>query len=112
MYMEAYGNVGSIADSIIKKSLTALTTQDEAEKMMNEKALSKQGVSPNEEGGSEQATVQPQTDDLASQKAMNSLNKKINDLKARNQYLKTLSNTYRKEFIKASTVKLKEGVNK
>ena len=109
MYMEAYGSVGNWADSVIKKSLVALTTKNIAEGVMTENALSKQGVSPSSEGGSVNAT--PNTDqekqiaDLnkelqARDKAQKSLEKKIANWKAKAEYRNSLIKLQQKELWK------------
>ena len=108
MYMESYGSVGNWADSIIKKSLVALTTKNIAEGVMTEKALSEQGSSLSEsEGGSPKATPNAETPTpnandineelMASQKARKSLEKRIANFKAKVQYQKSLAGLYKKE---------------
>lgn len=88
MYMEAYGSVGSYADSIVKRSFEAAFAKD---------TLSKQGVSPEGEGGSEQATPQAETQiaDLnkeitARDKAIKSLNTKLANWRAKAEYRQSL----------------------
>lgn len=98
MYMEAYGQVGSWADSVIKRSLEASITRKIAKEDAKE-VLPKQEV-PRGEGGSTQATPQANTevgtqandvDKLnselqASNKARASLEKRVANWKAKATY--------------------------
>lgn len=95
MYMEAFGSVGNWADSIVKKAVTEGIYRKIAKEDVKE-ALPKQGVSPNSEGGSIQATpqanvVKPQANDInqemmAKDKAIKSMQKKIDTWKAKATY--------------------------
>lgn len=104
MYMEAYGNVGSVADNIIKsvahtaigykmaKEVARETKEDEPTKeaQWSEQANSDVGVS-SQKGGGVGSMADPNTvrdmNAVSRQKAMESLNQKIEDLQARNIYL-------------------------
>lgn len=109
MYMEAYGQVGSWADSVIQKSLTSAITRKIAKEDAKE-VLPKQEVSPSE-GGSDKATpqtTQPQADInklndelTASNKARASLEKKLMNAKARIQYKNDLYKMAVKDVYKA-----------
>lgn len=92
MYMEAYGSVGNWADSIIKNTASAIIT----EKVAKEALSNGQGVvgSPQwtEEGVGAKAdpsTVQAMNE-VSRQKAMNSLNEKIESLESRRIYLEDM----------------------
>ena len=103
MYMESYGSVGNWADSIIKQTASSII----GEKVAKE-ALSKQGGSLSEgEGGSSKATPNAETPTpnandineelMASQKARKSLEKRVENWKAKAQYQKSLAGLYKKE---------------
>lgn len=105
MYMEAYGNIGNFADSIMKKSIEAGITRKIAKEDAKE-VLPKQEVSPSE-GGSTQATpqaIQPQADVdnelMAKDKAINSLNKKVANWRAKAEYRNSLVKMQQKEIEK------------
>ena len=102
MYMEAYGSIGSWADSIMKKSIEAGMTRKIAKEDAKE-VLPKQEVSPSE-GGSVEATpqtTQPQADVnnemMAKDKAINSLNKKVANWRAKAEYRNSLVKMQQKE---------------
>ena len=113
MYMEAYGQVGSWADSVIKKSLEASITRKIAKEDAKE-VLPKQEV-PRAEGGSPMTT--PEGNDnvgteantidnlnkelMASNKAKASLEKKLMNAKARIQYKNDLYKMAVKDVYKA-----------
>lgn len=119
MYMEAYGQVGSWADSVIKRSLEASITRKIAKEDAKE-VLPKQEV-PRGEGGSTQATPQANTEvgtqanDVdrlnselqASNKARTSLEKRVANWKAKAEYRNSLIKLQQKEINK---MKLKEMV--
>lgn len=112
MYMEAYSSVGNWADSIINKAIYGSIGKKIAEETMDEheKALSKQGISPNDSEGGSNAT--PQTEQgvgsqadvnkelLATQKANKSLEKKIANWKAKAEYRNSLIKLQQKELKK------------
>ena len=108
MYMEAYGQVGSWADSVIQKSLTSAITRKIAKEDAKE-VLPKQEVSPSE-GGSDKATpqtTQPQADInklndelTASNKARASLEKKVTSINAKYQYQKDLTKLWKNAHMK------------
>lgn len=103
MYMEAYGNVGSVADNIIKnvahtvigykmaKDVARETREPQQEVQMSpEQANSDVGVSSQNNGGvgsMADPNIARDMNALSRQKAMDSLNQKIEDLQARNIYL-------------------------
>lgn len=114
MYMEAYGNVGSVADNIIKSAAHTLIANkiadEKIEKANQEKAMkqaqkksfegepqidvnntnSDVGVSSQNSGGvgsMADPTIVRDMNAVSRQKAMESLNQKIEDLQARNIYL-------------------------
>jgi len=118
MYMEAYGQVGSWADSVIKKSLEASITRKIAKEDAKE-VLPKQEV-PRSEGGSPMATPQAneqgteanEIDNLnkelmASNKAKASLERKLINQKAKSKYYSDLYKMASKDVYKA---KMKEMV--
>lgn len=105
MFMEAYGSVGSWADSVINKSLTMAITRKIAKEDAKE-VLPKQEVSPSE-GGSPTTTpqtTQPQADVdnemMAKDKAINSLNKKVANWRAKAEYRNSLVKLQQKELQK------------
>lgn len=118
MYMEAYGSVGNWADSIVKKATTEGIYRKIAKEDVKE-ALPKQGVSPNSEGGSNQATpqaneVQPQANDIneelmAKDKAIKSLNSKVAIWHAKAQYQKSLATMYQKQLLKNKRIEVVGG---
>lgn len=109
MYMEAYGSVGNWADSIVKKATTEGIYRKIAKEDVKE-VLPKQGVSPNSEGGSNQATpqaneVNPNANDInqemmAKDKAIKSMQRKIETLKAKATYRNDLYKLARNELWK------------
>lgn len=120
-YMEAYGSVGSYADSIIKRSVEGAIGRKIAKEDAKE-AFSNEGVSPTQpsEGGSQQATPQasaenqPTVESLtaelqASEKAQKSLQNKLKNMKAQRDYEKSLRGMYQKELLKTKKVELVGG---
>lgn len=118
MYMEAYGQVGSWADSVIKKSLEASITRKIAKEDVKE-VLPKQEV-PRSEGGSPMATPQANEQGteantidnlnkelMASNKAKASLERKLINQKAKAKYYNDLYKMSLKDVYKA---KMKEMV--
>ena len=118
MYMEAYGQVGSWADSVIKKSLEASITRKIAKEDAKE-VLPKQEV-PRSEGGSPMATPQANEQGteantidnlnkelMASNKAKASLERKLINQKAKSKYYSDLYKMASKDVYKA---KMKEMV--
>ena len=113
MYMEAYGQVGSWADNVIKKSITSAITRKIAKEDAKE-VLPKQEV-PRSEGGSPTATPQANTnvgteaneiDNLnkelmASNKAKASLERKLINQKAKSKYYSDLYKMASKDLYKA-----------
>lgn len=99
MYMEAYGGATSVAEGIIKKvahTVIANKIADEKiakskenETQWNEQAVSEGGISPESGGVGSKAdpNVVRDMEKISSQKAMESLNSKIENLQARNIYL-------------------------
>lgn len=102
MYMEAYGNVGSVADSIIKQSAHTLIGMKMAKEVAKETKAPEQGVQWSEEsansdvgvpsrGGGVGSMADPNTvrdmNAVSRQKAMESLQQKIDDLEGRRLYL-------------------------
>lgn len=111
MYMEAYGQVGSWADSVMKKSLEASITRKIAKEDAKE-VLPKQEV-PRSEGGSPMATPQANEQGteantidnlnkelMASNKANASLQKKIANWRAKAEYRNSLVKLQQKEINK------------
>jgi len=109
MYMEAYGQVGSWADSVMKKSIEAVMTRKIAKEDAKE-VLPKQEVSPSV-GGSPMATPQanqpveqPQADVnsemMAKDKAIDSLNKKVANWRAKAEYRNSLVKLQQRELNK------------
>lgn len=120
-YMEAYGSVGSYADSIIKRSIEGAIGRKIAKEDAKE-AFSNEGVSPTQpsEGGSQQATPQasaenqPTVESLtaelqASEKAQKSLQNKLKNMKAQRDYEKSLRGMYQKELLKTKKAELVGG---
>lgn len=119
MYMEAYGQVGSWADSVIKKSFEASITRKIAKEDAKE-VLPKQEV-PRAEGGSPMTTpegnnnvgTEANTIDnlnkelMASNKAKASLERKLINQKAKSKYYSDLYKMASKDVYKA---KMKEMV--
>ena len=100
MYMEAYGGATSVAENIIKKVAHTAIANKIADEKLDKAAISKDGVSPeNSEGVGSQANpnIVRDMERISSQKAMESLNSKIENLKARNWYLEDLANNKQKE---------------
>ena len=107
MYMEAYGNVGSIADNIIKKVATAYVGNKVADEKIektkgpqwSENAISKDGVSPKSGGVGSMAdpNTKMEMDKVSSQKARESLMSKIESLQGRNIYLQELADNRQKQ---------------
>ena len=116
MYMEAYGNVGSVADSIIKKSIEAGFTRKMAKEDLkdaaketkpaeakpknqdvqwSENAISNDGVSPKSEGVGSQAN--PNTDEISQAKAQESLRSQIKAVQERNNYLQELADSRKRQ---------------
>lgn len=107
MYMEAYGNVGSVAEGIIKKAagtyfgkkiaketINESKNPFEGEPQMNENATSESGVSPSEGVGSKaNPDTKMEMEAVSRQKAMESLNSKIENLQGRNIYLQELADS-------------------
>ena len=103
MYMEAYGNVGSVADNIIKsvahtvigykmaKDVAKETREPQQEvQMSSEQANSDVGVSSQNNGGvgsMADPNIVRDMNTVSRQKAEESLRQKIEDLQARNIYL-------------------------
>ena len=102
MYMEAYGSIGNWADSIIKKSITAgfsrkmakedLKDATKNQPQWNEKAISDDGVSPNSGGVGSKANPETKMkmDVVSRQKAMESLQSKIENLEGQRIYREEL----------------------
>lgn len=120
-YMEAYGSVGTYADSIIKRSIEGAIGRKIAKEDAKE-AFSNEGVSPTQpsEGGSQQATPQASADNQptvesltaelqASEKAQKSLQNKLKNMKAQRDYEKSLRGLYQKELLKTKKVELVGG---
>lgn len=120
-YMEAYGSVGSYADSIIKRSIEGAIGRKIAKEDAKE-AFSNEGVSPTQpsEGGSPQATPQasvenqPTVESLtaelqASEKAQKSLTNKLKNMKAQRDYEKSLRGMYQKELLRTKKVEIVGG---
>ena len=119
MFMEAYGSVGSWADSVMKKSLEGAITRKIAKEDAKE-VLPKQEV-PRAEGGSPMATpegnnevgTEANTIDnlnkelMASNKAKASLERKLINQKAKSKYYSDLYKMASKDAYKA---KMKEMV--
>jgi hypothetical protein len=93
MYMEAYGGATSIAESIIKRAVGALTAKDEINKaktnteaQAEQPTISEDGISPKSSGGvgskADPNIVKSMNDFEAASKikAMESLNQKIESL--------------------------------
>lgn len=103
MYMEAYGNVGSVADNIIKsvahtvigykmaKSVAQETREPQQEVQMSpEQTNSDVGVSSQNSGGvgsMADPNIVRDMNAVSRQKAVDSLHQKIEDLEARRIYL-------------------------
>lgn len=118
MYMESYGQVGSWADSVMKKSLEASITRKIAKEDAKE-VLPKQEV-PRSEGGSPMATPQANEQGteantidnlnkelMASNKAKASLERKLINQKAKATYYNDLYKRASKDLYKS---KMKEMV--
>lgn len=92
MFMEAYGSAGNWADSIIKQAASSII----GEKVAKEALSNGQGVdgSPQMNAGGIGAQADPsvvqQMDAVSNQKAMNSLNAKIESLESRRIYLEDM----------------------
>ena len=108
MYMEAYGNVGSVADSIIKKSIEAGFTRKMAkedikeatgkETQWNENAISNDGVSPSGGVGSKaDPDTKKEMDAVSQMKAQESLRSQLEAIQGRNIYLQELANNRQKQ---------------
>ena len=119
MYMEAYGNVGSVADSIIKKSIEAgfgrkMAKEDlkEAAKetkpaeakpknqdvQWSENAISNDGVSPSGGVGSKaDPNTKKEMDAVSQIKAQESLRSQLEAIQGRNIYLQELANNRQKQ---------------
>ena len=99
MYMEAYGGATSVAEGIIKKAIGSLTAKTELQKsqeksfegepQMTQNAVSEGGVSPKSGGVGSMAdpNVVRDMEKVSQQKAIESLNSKIEALQSRNIYL-------------------------
>lgn len=112
MYMEAYGQVGSWADKVMKESIKAVMTRKIAKEDAKE-VLPKQEV-PRSEGGSPMATPQANTnvgteanniDNLnkelmASNKANASLQRKLINQQAKSKYYNDLYKMASKDLYK------------
>lgn len=112
MYMEAYGQVGSWADKVMKESIKAVMTRKIAKEDAKE-VLPKQEV-PRSEGGSPMATPQANTnvgteantiDNLnkelmASNKAKASLERKLINQQAKSKYYSDLYKMASKDLYK------------
>lgn len=119
MYMEAYGQVGSWADSVIKKSLEASITrkiakEDAKEVLPKQEVPRAEGGSPmtTPEGNNEVGTEANEIDNLnkelmASNKAKASLERKLINQKAKSKYYSDLYKMASKDVHKA---KMKEMV--
>lgn len=91
MYMEAYGNVGSVADSIIKKATNKMEKDISAQKKPNtsnvtpnnNNTISEDGVSPMEVGVGNLAN----TEAIYKTKAQENLTSQIKNLQERKEYL-------------------------
>lgn len=108
MYMEAYGNVGSVADSIIKKSIEGgfgrkmakedvkeATTKDP---QWNENAVSVDGVSPSGGVGSKaDPNTKREMDAVSQLKAQESLRSQLEAVQGRNIYLQELADNRQKQ---------------
>lgn len=95
--MEAYGGVASIAENILKKAASIKVAKDEAknianETQWNEQALSDKGSSSNTGAAGSFGPVDTKYAMLerSKQKAMESLNAKIESIKGQNLYLSDL----------------------
>ena len=114
MYMEAYGNVGSVADSIIKKSIEAgfgrkmakedlkeaakETKQKNQDVQWNESAISNDGVSPSGGVGSKaDPDTKKELDAVSQMKAQESLRSQLEAIQGRNIYLQELANNRQKQ---------------
>ena len=102
MYMEAYGGATSVAEGIIKKALGSLAAKKELEESQkkksiegetqwSEQAVSEDGISPQSNEGGIGSKADPNVvkdmEKISSQKAIESLNAKIENLQSRNLYL-------------------------
>ena len=114
MYMEAYGNVGSVADSIIKKSIEAgftrkmakedlkeaakETKQKNQDVQWSENAISNDGVSPSGGVGSKaDPDTKKEMDAVSQMKAQESLRSQLEAIQGRNIYLQELANNRQKQ---------------
>lgn len=119
MYMEAYGSVGSWADSVMKKSLEGAITrkiakEDAKEVLPKQEVPRAEGGSPmttpegNNEVGTEANTIDNLNKELmASNKAKASLERKLINQKAKSKYYSDLYKMASKDAYKA---KMKEMV--